>query len=354
VGHRPERVAVTFLFDGRSSRADSSRADSSRAGLSRADSEPRQWLTAMWLVVVAAAQFVALYEVIRLFVNRRRGQVLDTIALGGNWIGSDRVGGVVATVLSAMSVVSVLAATCVVAVIALARRRTAVGLAAILLIAGATLTANLLKDRLVRPNLGVDPERAVAGNSLPSGHATVAASVAVALVLVLPPRARGVGALVGAGYAAVVGVATMSAGWHRPSDSIAAFLIVGIWAAVAGLGLLITPQVGLLMGRPGSLPRRRVVSAEPGESHRLAFVLLLAAGVALLAAAVLTMAVTDQVAVPPSLLPYRRLFIAYAGASAGIAGAAATMMALVLATVHRVVPERTVVGDSEPALTASS
>ena len=315
------------------------------------DPEPRRWLTALWLVALAAVQFVALYEVIQLFVYRRHGQVLDTIALGGNWIGSDRVDGVVATVLSAVSVVSVLAATGVVAFIALARRRAAVGLAAILIIVGSSLTAQLLKDHLVRPDLGVDPERAEAGNSLPSGHSTVAASVAVALVLVLPPRARGIGALVGAGYAAVVGVATMSAGWHRPSDSVAAYLVVGVWAAVAGLVLLITPQVGLLMRRPSP---GRLVTTEPGESHRLAMVLLLAAGVVLLAAAVLTMEVTDQVAAPPELLPYRRLFIAYAGSAVGIAGAAAMMMALVLATVHRVVPERSVTAGSEPAaLTAA-
>jgi membrane-associated phospholipid phosphatase len=321
------------------------------AAAAELDAEPRRWLTALWLVVLAAGQFVALYEVIQLFVNRHHGQVLDTIALGGNWIGSDRVDGVVATVLSAVSVVSVVAATGVVAFIALARRRAAVGLAAILLIVGSSLTSQLLKDHLFRPNLGVDPQRAEAGNSLPSGHATVAASVAVALVLVLPPRARGVGALVGAGYAAVVGVATMSAGWHRPSDSVAAYLIVGMWAAVAGLALLITPQVGLLMRRPSP---GRLVTAEPGESHRLAMVLLLAVGVVLLAAAVLTIDVTDQVAAPPELLPYRRLFIAYAGAAVGIAGAAAMMMALVLATVHRVVPERSVMAGSEPAaLTAA-
>ena len=44
---------------------------------------------------------------------------------------------------------------------------------------------------IYRPDLGVDPERAAAGNSLPSGHTTIAASVAVALVLVVPSKARG-------------------------------------------------------------------------------------------------------------------------------------------------------------------
>jgi membrane-associated phospholipid phosphatase len=320
------------------------------------DPEPRRWLTALWLVCVAASQFVGLYEVIRLFVNRRHGQLLDTIALGGNWIGSNRVSGVVATALSAMSVVSVLVAAGVVAFIALARRRAAVGLAALLVIAGATITSQLIKDHLVRPDLGVDPERASAGNSLPSGHATVAASVAVALVLVLPPKARGPAAVVGAGYAALIGVATMSAGWHRPSDSIAAFLIVGLWAAVAGLGLLITPQIGLLMRLPMARRlsvRRRVVAAEPGASHWVTVVLLIMVGAALVVGAVLTMEVTDQVTVPPDQLPYQRLFIAYAGSALGIAGAACLTMALVLATVHLVVPERTVVPESEPALSTS-
>jgi membrane-associated phospholipid phosphatase len=331
VGHRPERVAVTAPVD----------------------LEPRRWMTALWLVTVAAGQFVALYEVIRLFVNRRHGQLLDTIALGGNWIGTNHVSGIVNTVLSAMSVVAVVFAAAVVAFIALARRRAAVGLAALLIIVGATLTSQLLKEHLARPNLGVDPERASAGNSLPSGHATVAASVAVALVLVLPPKARGPGAVVGAVYAGLVGVATMSAGWHRPSDSIAAFLIVGIWAAVAALGLLITPQLGLLMRLPSYRRlsvRGRIVAAEPGASHWITVALLVVVGAAMLGSAVLTIELTDQVTVPPEQLPYERLFVAYAGSAIGIGGAACLMMALVLATVHLVVPERTVVPDSEPAL----
>ena len=50
---------------------------------------------------------------------------------------------------------------------------------ATLLIVGSNLTTQLLKHWLTRPNFGIDPERVVAGNSLPSGHATVAASVSI-------------------------------------------------------------------------------------------------------------------------------------------------------------------------------
>ena len=55
-----------------------------------------------------------------------------------------------------------------------------------------------------------------------------------------------------------------------------------------------------------------------------------------------TLIYTDQVTVPPELLSWRRLFVAYAGSAVGIAGAASVTMSLVLATVHRVVPERAV------------
>src|SRR5207245_1071112 len=98
---------------------------------------------------------------------------------------------------------------------------------AVLLIVGANLTTQLLKSVLVRPVLGIDPERAAAGNSLPSGHTTIAASVAVAVLLVVPAAVRGVSAVVGAVLTAAAGVATLSAGWHRSSDAVAALLVVG-------------------------------------------------------------------------------------------------------------------------------
>src|SRR6185369_17388457 len=97
--------------------------------------------------------------------------------------------------------------------------RVAVALLAMTLIIGANLTTQLLKLAITRPDFGVDPEREAVGNSLPSGHTAVAASVAVALVFVLPSRARGLGGILGAAFAGLAGVATLSAGWHRPSDS---------------------------------------------------------------------------------------------------------------------------------------
>ncbi|MEV6519041.1 phosphatase PAP2 family protein [Micromonospora chalcea] len=284
----------------------------------------RGW-TAVWLVVLALLQTAAFVVVWRFAVHTELGQWLDTVALTGNRIGQDRIDGPVDTLLNAMSVVSLLAATAVIGFIALIRGRKALAVTATLLIAGANVTTQVLKHFLVRPDFGIDPERAAAGNSLPSGHTSVAASVAVALILVLPRKLRAAGAFLGAGYAAAAGVATLSAGWHRPSDAVAAYLVVGAWAAVAGLALLVF--------------QREQAVVEPGDAHRVAAAVLGGVGaVALLASALALSWLVDRSTIPVEALSRRQLFVGYAGSAAGIGGTIAVVAALVLVVVHRLVP----------------
>ncbi|MGQ5263269.1 phosphatase PAP2 family protein [Micromonospora sp. ZYX-F-536] len=284
----------------------------------------RGW-TAVWLVVLALVQTVIFLVVWRVAVHTEIGQWVDTVALTGNRIGQDRIDGPVDKLLNAMSVVSLLAATAMIGFIALIRGRIALAITATLLIAGANVSTQLLKYGLSRPDYGLDPERAAVGNSLPSGHTTVAAAVAVALVLVLPRKVRAVGAFLAAAYAAAAGVATLSAGWHRPSDAVAAYLVVGVWAALAGLVLLIT--------------QREQAEVAPGDAHRLAALLLGAAGVLALITCGLALSwLVDLRGTGPDELSRRPLFVAYAGSAAGIAGTMAVVMALVLSVVHRLVP----------------
>ena len=279
---------------------------------------------AVWLLLVGAAEVVGVLALWRFFVRSEHGQVIDTIALTGNSIGQRRVGIITDTVLNTMSVISIAAAIAAVVFIALLRGRVGLALVSLLFIAGANLTTQVLKAGLYRPIYGVDKLRDQAGNSFPSGHTTAAAAVAVALVFVLPARVRGVGAVLGAAFAGLVGVATLSAGWHRPSDAIAAMLIVGGWAGLAGLVLL--------------LLRRTDVDEREG-GHWGAVVFLAVAGIALLAVAALALRWTNQVLqIPPDELSRRRLFAAYAGGMAGIAGTACLMLAVVTSTIHAVVP----------------
>jgi membrane-associated phospholipid phosphatase len=279
---------------------------------------------AVWLLLVGAAEVVGVLALWRFFVRSEHGQVIDTIALTGNSIGQRRVGIITDTVLNTMSVISIAAAIAAVVFIALLRGRVGLALVSLLFIAGANLTTQVLKAGLYRPIYGVDKLRDQAGNSFPSGHTTAAAAVAVALVFVLPSRVRGVGAVLGAAFAGLVGVATLSAGWHRPSDAIAAMLIVGGWAGLAGLVLL--------------LLRRTDVDERQG-GHWGAVVFLAVAGIALLVVAALALRWTNQVLqIPPEELSRRRLFAAYAGGMAGIAGTACLVLAVVTSTIHAVVP----------------
>ncbi|UWZ41948.1 phosphatase PAP2 family protein [Dactylosporangium matsuzakiense] len=287
----------------------------------------RRWpfRLAAWLLVMAVAHVAGFIAVWRFFVHSEHGQLLDYVALTGNSIGQERVAGLVHDTLSTISVASIAGATVVIGFIALARRRLALAVGAVLIIGGSNATTQLFKALIYRPHLGIDVDRVAAGNSLPSGHTTVAASVAVALILVVPPSTRGLVALVGAGLASLVGVATLSAGWHRPSDAVAAFLVVGAWAAAAALFILIAQR------RHGGVTYGRA------NVHTTVFLALL--GVGLLIGALIALRLTDDVirqAVDD--LSRRRLFVAYAGGALGIAGTAAAVVAGVLATAHQVVP----------------
>ncbi|MCW3840007.1 phosphatase PAP2 family protein [Micromonospora yasonensis] len=284
----------------------------------------RGW-TAVWLVLLALAQAAVLLLVWRFAVHTRLGQWLDTVALTGNRIGQDRIDGPVGRILNAMSVVSLLVATAMVGFIALIRGRKALAVTATLLVVGANASTQFLKYYLIRPDFGIDPERAAAGNSLPSGHTAVAASVAIALILVLPDKLRVLGAYLGTGYAAAAGVATLSAGWHRPSDAVAAYLVVGGWAAVGGLGLLFFQR------------DRAKISTK--DAHHVAAALLGATGLVALVASGLALAwLSGRSGTPADELTRRPLFIGYAGSAAGIVGTMALVAALVLAVVHRLVP----------------
>jgi len=111
--------------------------------------------------------------------------------------------------------------------LALVRRRFGLALGALVVIGGANLTTQILKyDLFPRLDLGPGP------NSLPSGHATVALSIALAAVIVAPSDWRSTVAIGVSATAALVGVALVLGRWHRPSDVIAAVFVCVGWAAV--------------------------------------------------------------------------------------------------------------------------
>lgn len=187
------------------------------------------------LVIACVLLLVALYVVA---VRTEWGQRIDNAALDGRTThanvlrATDRL-------LETISIASLAVVGAVIAVIAVARRRPHLAVMALVVIGGANLTTQVLKrDLLIRPELLGHPDP-LGGASFPSGHATVAMSIVVALVLVVPVRMRGPTAALGFVYAALVGMGVVTAGWHRPSDVMAAYLVAVGWGAGAATLLII-------------------------------------------------------------------------------------------------------------------
>lgn len=180
-------------------------------------------------VLVSAAAAAGVWLTWRVFVGTGSGQAVEAAALSGARFGQTRLWQVAEPILAVVSMSFVVGGAAVAVVIALLRRRWALAVQAIILVAGANLATQVLKYRYFdRPELGGD----LGSNTLPSGHTTVAASFAAALVLVAPRRGRPVLAVLGATYTAATGISTLIGRWHRPSDAIAAVLVV---LAVAAL-----------------------------------------------------------------------------------------------------------------------
>lgn len=195
-------------------------------------------VTAVLLAVLAVAGFVATWRVL---VGTQAGQELEQSVLTGAYYGRGTLWRVAEPVLDVVSVSFVVLGMGTAMFIALLRRRWGLALQVAALVGGANVTTQLLKYRVLeRPDLGVTSE--VTANTLPSGHTTVAASVSIALLLVVPRRLRPLVAVLGAGYTAATGLGTLIGRWHRPSDVIAAVLVVLVWTALV---CACTPRSGL-------------------------------------------------------------------------------------------------------------
>jgi membrane-associated phospholipid phosphatase len=254
------------------------------------------------LVAVAAAVCAAAIYLV--FVRTTLGQLVDEAAMQGAVVSHPRLIAVLNRTLDGTSLVSLALVSLVAAAIGLARRRVDLAVGAGALVLGANLTTQALKVHQARPSL-----EAPGPNSLPSGHTTAAISVAFALVLVLPYAMRAAVALAGAAYVTVIAVATVWAAWHRPSDTVAALLVVLSWGALV---------VTVVRARR-SLTRRRPQTGR--SASRLATQPLTLAGAITGAVGTIGLgAVALSETRFPGLVSDLAAFIA---ASAGIAGVAA-------------------------------
>jgi membrane-associated phospholipid phosphatase len=192
------------------------------------------------LVVVALVSGALVAILYGVAVHTRSGQRFDSIALGGRTTRA-AVLHLSVRLLDTISIASLTLGSAVVLAVAFARRRPRLALAAGAILLGANVSTQLLKKAVLeRPDLGVLERLHALANTFPSGHATVAMSLAVTLVLVVPNRVRPWAALGGCAYAALIGISSVTAGKHRPSDVLGAYLVVMTWAGAMVAALLWT------------------------------------------------------------------------------------------------------------------
>lgn len=196
---------------------------------------PRRYVSGAALALVAGVVGLILLAGYAVFTES--GQTLDAEAATALFAGR----AALAPMLSALGTISigtvaVALAACV--VLALVRRRFAAAAAAVTVVAGANITTQLLKAIIDRPNFGDG-----SSNSLPSGHTTVATSIVLAALLVAPIGLRALATGLGAFAIMFIGTSTVVAGWHQPSDVLAAFAVTLAWGGLACLLLALRSDV---------------------------------------------------------------------------------------------------------------
>jgi membrane-associated phospholipid phosphatase len=282
-------------------------------------------------VLVAVVAVLGVVATWRVFVDTWAGQWTEEAVLRGAEYGQGTLWTVAEPVLDVVSVTYIALVLGAAMLIALVRRRWALAIQVVVLVAGSNISTQLFK-RIVteRPELGVPgPDM----NALPSGHTTAAASVSAVLVLVVPPRVRPWAAVLGAGYTAATGISTLVGQWHRPSDVVAAVLVVLFWSCVTCVLVARHPGVPGDAARTATGEIALARSTRPRASGtRAAAVLLGLAGVATVIPSALSLRRTWSRA--GELEARADLLTAYAGAALGVVAVSALAFALILVVRH--------------------
>jgi membrane-associated phospholipid phosphatase len=198
-------------------------------------------------VTAALLGVLTLVVLVRVALGSRLGQSWDESAM--NTVrGSRDTELAILSLLGYVGIGSIVAVVIGCAVVSVLRGRLALAAGAAVVIAGSNVTTQVLKHHVLdRADLGVGLSTL---NSLPSGHTTVVASAVGASLLVAPRAWRPLVALAGGLATTMTGASTVVAGWHRPSDVLAALAVSLVWTA--GVGLVLrgpgSPIVGTTAG----------------------------------------------------------------------------------------------------------
>jgi membrane-associated phospholipid phosphatase len=294
---------------------------------------PARPLRPLPLAVLTVGCAIALVAVYVVFVRTHTGQRIDEAAVHGR-LASFRARDAANQLLTTVSVGSLALVLVVLAGQALLRRRLALAVVAVVVVLGAvTLTEVLKHVVLVRPEL---VPSSIDRNSFPSGHTATAFAVGIAATLAAPPRWRRAVAAAALLYGTAIGIATIAAGWHRPSDVAGAMLIVTGWAAVVVLAVALVDPGAFGDDRAGEPDAARSTWARRPDLE--GYVLL--AAFALAVGWVVVVAIVGGSRI--GSIELTTLNAAFIAACACVAALAALLLATLLAVLRESLPARRV------------
>lgn len=287
---------------------------SAREGLSQF--HERRWPAA------AGSALIVLVVSYVLAVLTPGGQALENAALRGvDQVSVDELS-LADQTLGDITVMSLAVATAVVALVALLRRRVDLAVAGVsVIVLGQAITQVLKRFVLPRPAL-VEVTGDYLDNSFPSGHTTIAMTVLFAVLIVVPYRWRGLTLFLALGWVVSIGAFTVTAKWHRFSDTLGADAVALLCACLASWWL----------------SRRGAVSTYGGPPRRgrlVLGVLLTCAAVGLLTLGAFLWIVPSLQGVDHSVPNEATDYTAYLGAHSLAAGSSALTALVFWALWHR-------------------
>lgn len=225
-----------------------------------------------WRVILAAAALFAV-AVYLAAVWTVTGQTIENAALRGADQADAAERAEAIRALGHITAGSLLVGTVLICAIGLLRRQPVLAFAAgAIIVGGQIVTQSLKRFVLPRPEL-VEASAGYAHNTLPSGHTTIAMTVLIATLVVVPYRFRGLAMFVVLTWAVGVGSYTIVAKWHRLSDTLAADAV----------SLVVASAVCLMLVRSGHL---RVLPANVGRRYLRGIFVTVVAALGMIAALV--------------------------------------------------------------------
>ncbi|MFZ8910301.1 MAG: phosphatase PAP2 family protein [Candidatus Nanopelagicales bacterium] len=189
------------------------------------------------LLALTAAGVIGVVGLYVIFVRVPIGQRWDDRALLGGQLASLEARQAVTSALHGIRISTIILMVVVLLLaVGLVRKQRAVALVTVVAFGGAIASAEILKRVLPRRDLAPELNAYVDNGNIdtyPSGHSAIAMAFALGVLIVTAPRYRTPVAGIGMLWVAAVTMATLAAGWHRPSDILGGVAVALAWMAAA-------------------------------------------------------------------------------------------------------------------------